>query len=189
MQSKLELLPTWIRSAKSTLNESSLLMVLLSVSVKDSWVTLKSGKCPKLYYRGQREIDLWCSYRHLNIGAGRIVWQDIVRIDVSIKKREFHKNKSILESFEKAKKGNGRVHLLGLVRLLPLIQYQTKQTDHRSSVRSLTEAYIPTSTTSLPYSKLPKKSAYPTPTSTSLAMDVIPLLVLPQDTLNSSSHS
>ncbi|KAI0696889.1 cofactor-independent phosphoglycerate mutase [Cerioporus squamosus] len=52
---------------------------------------------------------------HLNIGAGRIVWQDIVRIDVSIKKRQFHKNESILESFNRAKNGNGRLHLLGLV--------------------------------------------------------------------------
>ncbi|KAF8194001.1 metalloenzyme [Mycena galopus ATCC 62051] len=52
---------------------------------------------------------------HLNIGAGRIVWQDIVRIDVAIKKREFHKNKNILESFQRAKDGNGRLHLIGLV--------------------------------------------------------------------------
>ncbi|KAF8688920.1 phosphoglycerate mutase, partial [Rhizoctonia solani] len=52
---------------------------------------------------------------HLNIGAGRIVWQDIVRIDVSIKKREFHKNKTILESLKHAKNTSGRLHLLGLV--------------------------------------------------------------------------
>ncbi|KAI0779042.1 cofactor-independent phosphoglycerate mutase [Trametes elegans] len=52
---------------------------------------------------------------HLNIGAGRIVWQDIVRIDVAIKKRQFHKNETILESFNRAKDGNGRLHLLGLV--------------------------------------------------------------------------
>ncbi|KAJ7831035.1 BPG-independent [Mycena olivaceomarginata] len=52
---------------------------------------------------------------HLNIGAGRIVWQDIVRIDVAIKKREFHKNKNILESFKRAKEGNGRLHLIGLI--------------------------------------------------------------------------
>ncbi|KAJ7589652.1 phosphoglycerate mutase [Mycena floridula] len=52
---------------------------------------------------------------HLNIGAGRIVWQDIVRIDVSIKKREFHKNKTIVKSMNKAKDGNGRLHLLGLI--------------------------------------------------------------------------
>jgi len=52
---------------------------------------------------------------HLNIGAGRIVWQDIVRIDVSIKKREFHKNPNIVESCKRAKDGNGRLHLLGLI--------------------------------------------------------------------------
>ncbi|THH28672.1 hypothetical protein EUX98_g5522 [Antrodiella citrinella] len=52
---------------------------------------------------------------HLNIGAGRIVWQDIVKIDVSIKKRQFHKNDKIVESCKNAKDGNGRLHLLGLV--------------------------------------------------------------------------
>jgi 2,3-bisphosphoglycerate-independent phosphoglycerate mutase len=51
----------------------------------------------------------------LNIGAGRIVWQDIVRIDVEIKKRQFHKNEAILASFKRAKDTNGRLHLLGLV--------------------------------------------------------------------------
>ncbi|KIY50265.1 cofactor-independent phosphoglycerate mutase [Fistulina hepatica ATCC 64428] len=52
---------------------------------------------------------------HLNIGAGRVVWQDIVRIDQSIKKREFHKNGAILASMKRAKEGNGRLHLMGLV--------------------------------------------------------------------------
>ncbi|KII93114.1 hypothetical protein PLICRDRAFT_35293 [Plicaturopsis crispa FD-325 SS-3] len=52
---------------------------------------------------------------HLNIGAGRIVWQDIVRIDVSIKKRQFHKLPNIVASLQHAKDGNGRLHLLGLV--------------------------------------------------------------------------
>ncbi|KAH9973369.1 cofactor-independent phosphoglycerate mutase [Lactifluus volemus] len=52
---------------------------------------------------------------HLNIGAGRIVWQDIVRIDVAIKKRQFHKNETILKSFQRAKDTNGRLHLLGLI--------------------------------------------------------------------------
>jgi 2,3-bisphosphoglycerate-independent phosphoglycerate mutase len=52
---------------------------------------------------------------HLNIGAGRVVWQDIVKIDVSIKKRQFHKENVIVQSCERAKNGNGRLHLLGLV--------------------------------------------------------------------------
>jgi len=53
--------------------------------------------------------------RHLNIGAGRIVWQDIVRIDQSIKKRQFHESPNIVEAMKHAKDGNGRLHLLGLV--------------------------------------------------------------------------
>lgn len=52
---------------------------------------------------------------HLNIGAGRVVWQDIVKIDVSIKKRNFHKTDAILKACERAKSGNGRLHFLGLV--------------------------------------------------------------------------
>ncbi|KDR80714.1 hypothetical protein GALMADRAFT_222317 [Galerina marginata CBS 339.88] len=52
---------------------------------------------------------------HLNIGAGRIVWQDIVRIDVSIKKRQFHKNEAIVAACKRAKEGTGRLHLIGLV--------------------------------------------------------------------------
>ncbi|PPQ72796.1 hypothetical protein CVT24_012904 [Panaeolus cyanescens] len=52
---------------------------------------------------------------HLNLGAGRIVWQEIVRIDNAIQKKEFHKNKAILECCKRAKDGNGRLHLLGLI--------------------------------------------------------------------------
>ncbi|KAF2266150.1 hypothetical protein CC78DRAFT_578474 [Lojkania enalia] len=52
---------------------------------------------------------------HLNIGAGRVVWQDVVRIDQTIKKGELKDNKIIQQSFGRAKNGNGRLHLLGLV--------------------------------------------------------------------------
>lgn len=52
---------------------------------------------------------------HLNIGAGRVVWQDVVRIDMTIKKGELNKVDNIVKSFTRAKEGNGRLHLLGLV--------------------------------------------------------------------------
>lgn len=52
---------------------------------------------------------------HLNIGAGRVVWQDVVRIDQTIKKGEFAKNSVIQKTLEAAKNGNGRLHLCGLV--------------------------------------------------------------------------
>lgn len=52
---------------------------------------------------------------HLNIGAGRVVWQDVVRIDQALKNGEFKKIESIQKSFQRAKNGNGRLHLLGLI--------------------------------------------------------------------------
>ena len=52
---------------------------------------------------------------HLNIGAGRVVWQDVVRIDQTLKKGELHQIENIQKSFQRAKDGNGRLHLLGLV--------------------------------------------------------------------------
>ncbi|VUC26398.1 unnamed protein product [Clonostachys rosea] len=52
---------------------------------------------------------------HLNIGAGRVVYQDVVRIDQTIKKGELNKNDVLVQTFERAKNGNGRLHLAGLV--------------------------------------------------------------------------
>ena len=52
---------------------------------------------------------------HLNIGAGRVVWQDVVRIDKTIEDGEMNKVENIVKSFTRAKDGNGRLHLCGLV--------------------------------------------------------------------------
>src|SRR5262245_28716279 len=52
---------------------------------------------------------------HLNLGAGRIVYQEISRIDQSIHEGEFFKNPALVEAMEKAKKDKVRLHLLGLV--------------------------------------------------------------------------
>lgn len=52
---------------------------------------------------------------HLNIGAGRVVWQDVVRIDQTLKKGELNKIKNLNDCFYRARNGNGRLHLLGLV--------------------------------------------------------------------------
>jgi len=52
---------------------------------------------------------------HLNIGAGRIVYQEITRIDKSIEEGDFFQNPALVEAMEKAKKDKVRLHLLGLV--------------------------------------------------------------------------
>ncbi|KAK1783322.1 BPG-independent [Copromyces sp. CBS 386.78] len=52
---------------------------------------------------------------HLNIGAGRVVWQDVVRIDQTIKKGELGQNDVIKSTLERVKNGNGRLHFCGLI--------------------------------------------------------------------------
>jgi len=52
---------------------------------------------------------------HLNLGAGRIVYQELQRINLAIKTGEFAKNKELLEAIEYAKTNSKPLHLLGLV--------------------------------------------------------------------------
>jgi len=52
---------------------------------------------------------------HLNIGAGRVVYQEITRIDKAIRDGEFQKNAALNGAIAHAKKGNGQLHLFGLV--------------------------------------------------------------------------
>ena len=52
---------------------------------------------------------------HLNLGAGRVVYQDITRIDKSISDGSFFNNRIFLDAIEKAKSKNASVHLMGLV--------------------------------------------------------------------------
>ncbi len=52
---------------------------------------------------------------HLNIGAGRVFYQALMRITSSIENKTFFKNKTLLSAFEYAKKNKRAVHLLGLM--------------------------------------------------------------------------
>lgn len=52
---------------------------------------------------------------HMNIGAGRVVYQDLVRVNKAIEEKELDKNTVLLESFAYAKKNNKSVHFMGLV--------------------------------------------------------------------------
>ncbi|RUS22969.1 2,3-bisphosphoglycerate-independent phosphoglycerate mutase [Endogone sp. FLAS-F59071] len=52
---------------------------------------------------------------HLNIGAGRVVYQDIVRIDLAVKHKKFGSTPNIKAAYDRAISGNGRLHFLGLV--------------------------------------------------------------------------
>ncbi len=52
---------------------------------------------------------------HLNLGAGRIVYQELERINVAVETGEFQKNKVLLNSLDYARQNNKALHLLGLV--------------------------------------------------------------------------
>ncbi len=81
---------------------------------------------------------------HLNLGAGRIVYQDLSKINKSIKDGDFFTNEKFLEAIEHAKKNNSALHIYGLVstggvhssldHLLALIQLAAKE--------ELTKVYV-----------------------------------------------
>jgi 2,3-bisphosphoglycerate-independent phosphoglycerate mutase len=52
---------------------------------------------------------------HLNLGAGRIVYQELQRINVAIKTGEFASNPTLLEAIDFAKQNNKPLHLMGLI--------------------------------------------------------------------------
>lgn len=52
---------------------------------------------------------------HLNIGAGRVVYQDLVKINKACSDNSIANNKVLLEAFKKAKKNNRKLHFIGLV--------------------------------------------------------------------------
>jgi 2,3-bisphosphoglycerate-independent phosphoglycerate mutase len=52
---------------------------------------------------------------HLNLGAGRIVYQELQRINVAVRDGSFAQNETLLKSIRFAKANNKPLHLLGLV--------------------------------------------------------------------------
>lgn len=52
---------------------------------------------------------------HLNIGAGRVVYQDLTRITKSIREGAFFENETLIAAFQHAKKNGKQLHLFGLL--------------------------------------------------------------------------
>ncbi len=81
---------------------------------------------------------------HLNIGAGRIVYQDLSKINNAIKDGSFFENEKFLEAIEHAKSNNSSLHIYGLVstggvhssldHLIALIKL--------ASIKGLTKVYV-----------------------------------------------
>ena len=60
-------------------------------------------------YIGNSEVG------HLNIGAGRVVYQDMTRIDLAVETGELEKNTVFLQLLDAIRSRNGRLHLMGLL--------------------------------------------------------------------------
>ena len=73
------------------------------IYASEKWVGLPMGQM------GNSEVG------HLNIGAGRVVFQDLTRIGNVIDNGNFYHNQMFLKAVENAKKNNSSLHLMGLV--------------------------------------------------------------------------
>ena len=51
---------------------------------------------------------------HLNIGAGRVVYQDLVKINIACRDNSIYNNEEIVRAFEYAKTNNVQMHFMGL---------------------------------------------------------------------------
>ncbi len=60
-------------------------------------------------YQGNSEVG------HLNIGAGRVVYQSLTRIDKSISDGDFYTNPALLKAVRSAKERSSTLHLMGLI--------------------------------------------------------------------------
>jgi len=60
-------------------------------------------------YQGNSEVG------HLNIGAGRVIYQSLTRIDKSVSDGDFFENKAFVTAIDRAKETGSALHLLGLI--------------------------------------------------------------------------
>lgn len=52
---------------------------------------------------------------HLNIGAGRVVYQDLVKINMAVEENTLKDNEQVVKAFTHAKENGKKVHLIGLI--------------------------------------------------------------------------
>ncbi|HDP94148.1 MAG TPA: 2,3-bisphosphoglycerate-independent phosphoglycerate mutase [Candidatus Aminicenantes bacterium] len=60
-------------------------------------------------YQGNSEVG------HLNIGAGRVVYQSLTRIDQAIESKDFYENEELVAAVEIARRNGTWLHLMGLI--------------------------------------------------------------------------
>jgi len=73
------------------------------INASEKYVGLPTGQM------GNSEVG------HLNIGAGRVIYQDLSRVDVAIEDGSFLTNPALCEAIATAKKNDSALHIMGLL--------------------------------------------------------------------------
>ena len=86
---------------------------------------------------------------HLNIGAGRVIYQNLTKITEAIKSGEFFKNPEFKRAIDNAKKKDSKIHLIGLVskggvhshfdHLLALIKLMADEGIEKTYIHTITD--------------------------------------------------
>ena len=86
-----------------------------------TWDALWSGRSRTLLHASGLAVGLPegqmgnSEVGHLNLGAGRVVPQDLVRINLAIEDGSFFRNETLLETMAGVRKSGGTLHLAGLI--------------------------------------------------------------------------
>src|SRR5258708_6990292 len=73
---------------------------------------------------------------HMNIGAGRVVLQDLVRIDQAVEDGSLATNPRLLDFIAALKKSGGTAHLMGLLSPGGVHAHQDRSEEHTSELQS-----------------------------------------------------
>ena len=114
--------------------KTNILMILDGVGIneKSEGNAFKQANTPNLdrYLKECAHARLQCSGRvvglpegqmgnsevgHTVIGAGRVIYQDLTKIDLEIETEKFYKNEVLIEAINYAKKNNSKLHIMGLL--------------------------------------------------------------------------
>ena len=93
----------------------------IQLAAPRTWLDLRQQWPTTLLQASGEEVGLPCGLMgnsevgHLNIGAGRVVYQEITRIDREIREGRFLHNPALRSAFEHARQQKSTVHLFGLV--------------------------------------------------------------------------
>lgn len=146
----------------------TMLIILDGFGIRESQVgnAVKLAKTPTLdeLYKNSPHTEIFASEEyvglphgqmgnsevgHLNIGAGRVIYQNLTKITEAIKSGEFFKNPEFKRAIDNAKKKDSKIHLIGLVskggvhshfdHLLALIKLMADEGMEKTYIHAITD--------------------------------------------------